>query len=295
MYRASSIQGPWTRQIISGYGCNTQFEGILTLPGGSTDNSTLLWHGTSVPGGPRIGWSGHVFQPLSFNADGSVKDLDCSVSAKFDVEVPKGNSSQPCPGPVTDSSPQLADYYPVCDISSYKLYQTWVSSKTGLLKNVTVNIAAGAQTTNLTMRIFNFTTINDLVAPGYKWTTLATQVFTRAELMETFSNATVTLDGITVKAGEHLGIAISANGFGALSIVTQPDLASYCYLEYGNKKQLNDQAHGIYWAQRDTDAVTQQILLVQGAGQTSLRGLRGDQGGPYKRIGRGIKFQAYVE
>ena len=31
LYRSKSIQGPWTRQIVSGYSCEEQFEGVLPL------------------------------------------------------------------------------------------------------------------------------------------------------------------------------------------------------------------------------------------------------------------------
>lgn len=55
-----SIEGPWTRRIISGYSCDGQVEGVLPLNNSATGETTYVWHSTSVPGGPRVGFSGHV-------------------------------------------------------------------------------------------------------------------------------------------------------------------------------------------------------------------------------------------
>lgn len=85
LYRSASIKGPWTRQIISGDSCNGQVEGVLPLAQPTGNGTTYVWHATSVPGGPRIGFGGHIFQPLQFNSDGSVNDLNCSPSAQFPV------------------------------------------------------------------------------------------------------------------------------------------------------------------------------------------------------------------
>lgn len=91
LYRSDSIQGPWTRQILSGYSCNGQVEGVLPLTDPSTGEITYVWHSTSVPGGPRTGWGGHIFQPLVFNDDGSVKELDCGSDVTFDVPFTRGS------------------------------------------------------------------------------------------------------------------------------------------------------------------------------------------------------------
>lgn len=62
-------------------------------------------------GGPRISFSGHFFQPLQFNDDGSVQDLDCAAGAEFDVPITLGDGT-PDSGALTtatDSSPRFAD------------------------------------------------------------------------------------------------------------------------------------------------------------------------------------------
>ncbi len=110
LYRSKSIQGPWTRQIISAYSCNGQVEGVLPLTDPTTNKTSYVWHSTSVPGGPRVGWTGHIFQPLHFNSDSTAQDLDCAADASFSVALTKGtgvvasgNSST-----ATDGSPTVA-------------------------------------------------------------------------------------------------------------------------------------------------------------------------------------------
>ena len=93
LYRSKSIQGPWTRQIIAGYSCEGQVEGVLPLTDPKSGSVTDVWHSTSVPGGPRTGFGGHIFQPLRFNNDGSVQDLDCSTQAKFSVNFERGQGA----------------------------------------------------------------------------------------------------------------------------------------------------------------------------------------------------------
>lgn len=93
LYRSSSIKGPWTRQVVAGYSCNGQVEGVLPLTDPRTKEVTYVWHSTSVPGGPRTGFGGHIFQPLKFRPDGSVEDLDCSDNAHFQVGFTRGSGA----------------------------------------------------------------------------------------------------------------------------------------------------------------------------------------------------------
>ena len=92
LYRSRSIKGPWTRQIIAGYSCEGQVEGVLPLTDPKTKQVSYVWHSTSVPGGPRTGFGGHIFQPLKFNADGSAQELDCSTQAQFTVPFTTGTT-----------------------------------------------------------------------------------------------------------------------------------------------------------------------------------------------------------
>ena len=167
LYRSDNIQGPWTRQILAGYSCNGQLEGVLPLVNPANGQVTNVWHSTSVPGGIRTGFGGHIFQPLIFNGDGSAQNLDCSDSASFTVPFTKGTGyaatgNATCAG---DSTPALAVYNPVCDSDSFYLHQTWKASKAGTIKSVSLNVARGSQTVPLTLTVFKFGSYNDLFTP----------------------------------------------------------------------------------------------------------------------------------
>lgn len=64
-----------------------------------------------IAGGPRISFSGHFFQALQFNDDGSVKDLDCTPGASSSVPFTLGTGTSDAGAltTATDSSPRFAD------------------------------------------------------------------------------------------------------------------------------------------------------------------------------------------
>ena len=270
VYRSTSIRGPWKRQIIAADGCMSQAEGVLPL-NGSGNSTTYLWHGTSVPGGPRTGFSGHIFQPLKFNADGSVQDLDCDNSANSSVSLLEGTGSVQAGNVTTaaDASPAEAIYTPVCDSDQYSLFQTWTSSKSGMLTQVAVNIAKSVQTVPLTLNVFKFSALSALEAPQYRWTELgnATYYANSSSLSYVFDTASIFPIGANVSKGDKLGIQVAG-----------ADFAPYCHLEYdlsGNGTDIE--------------------LLQQGQGQNSWRGLNGQTSIVYSREGKGLKFFAVVE
>ncbi|KAK4550273.1 hypothetical protein LTR36_003240 [Oleoguttula mirabilis] len=267
LYRSDSIQGPWTRQIISGYSCEGQVEGVLPLKDPRTGAITDVWHSTSVPGGPRTGFGGHIFQPLRFGADGSVEDLDCSPDATFSVDFARGSGAVAIGAAITagDATPPLAVYTPVCDSDQFDLFQTWTASKAGLLESVSVNIAAaGVQAVPLALTVFKFASLADLVAPEYKWTALGTASYNASELSFVFNTTSVPItSNATVSAGDLLGLSISGS-----------DFAPYCHLEFDVGEQSGFK------------------LLQRGAGQNSLRGLKGKTSPVYERIGKSVKFFA---
>jgi len=271
IYRSKSIQGPWTRQIISGYSCNGQVEGVLTITEPRTQQSTYIWHSTSVPGGPRVGFSGHIFQPLQFNGDGSVQDLNCAADASYNVNVPQGSGTIEAgvATTATDASPALAAYSAVCDSDLFTLYQTWTASKSGTLTEVAVNIAAipAQQLVPLTMNVFRFSSLAALVLPNYKYELLSSRSFNASELSYVFNTTSVMdLTGTAVAQGDHLGFSIAG-----------PDFAPYCHLEY----DVGSGASGM-------------VLLVQGQGQNSWRGTDGKTSPVYERVGKGVKFFATI-
>jgi hypothetical protein len=219
-----------------------------------------------VPGGdPRVGFSGHIYQPLEFNADGSVQDLDCSIDAEFTVALSKSNSTT-ATGNATeavDASPALAVYSPVCDSDFFTLYQTWPATQDGTIESVSLNVARGHQEAALSLTLFKFSSHEDLLTPGYKWTQLGTASFFANQTTWVFDTVTVPVStNGTVSKGEFLGVSIA--GF---------DVSPWCHLEY-------DGADEDY------------ILYAQGGGQYSLRGAQGKTSPVYQRVGKSVKFFA---
>lgn len=266
LYRSDSIQGPWTRQILEGYSCNGQVEGVLPLTDPSTGAVTNIWHSTSVPGGPRTGFGGHVFQPLTFNSDGSAKNLDCSTTATFPVTFTKGNGTVAA-GNATkagDATPALAVYTPVCDSDSFILYQTWTASRAGTLKSVSLNVARSSQTIPLSLTVFTIPSVNDMFAPSVKWTTLGSASFAANQTTYVFDTVTVPITtNATVAKGQLLGLSISG-----------ADFAPWCHLEYEMQAGCGGR------------------LFQQGNGQYSWRGLQGKNPPVYERLGKSVKFFA---
>ncbi|KAF2761470.1 hypothetical protein EJ05DRAFT_473967 [Pseudovirgaria hyperparasitica] len=282
LYRSKSIQGPWQRQILSGYSCGGQVEGILPLTDPTTGKVTHVWHSTTNPGGPRVGLNGHIFQPLQFNADGSAKELDCSDGARFRVSFTPGTGDT-ASGSYTkavDKAPQFANYRSVCDSDVYyTLHQTWRTSKSGILQSVSVNVAAGGNKNALDIKVFRFTNIQQLLSAGYKYELLGSATFVpSANLTEVFDTATVSVNR-AVKKGDMLGFSFGEKnvlGFGLGNYIP------YCHLEY------------------DLNAVEQQcdlqqpVLIEQGSGQNSPRGLNGMESPIKVRNGKGMKFHANI-
>ncbi|KAK4169644.1 glycosyl hydrolase [Cladorrhinum sp. PSN259] len=278
--RSQSIQGPWKRDIISGNACGGQFEGILTLTDPTTNASTYVWHSSTVPGGPRTAWAGHIFQPLQFNADGSVRDLDCASEAAFTVQFTSGVGA-PHAGRAlmaSDGSPRFAAYEPVCDSDTFiTLHQTWRASKSGTLTEVAVNLAQGGQLTRFQIVVFRFSTVSELMSPGYKYTVLGQTTVAASDMSYSFNTTSVLLN-VTVKEGDMLGFSIGEAFTGGFN--TGNNFTPYCHLEYST-----------------ADAASGMVLIQQGSGQTSPRGIMQD-GRPVPPIeirkGRGIKFLAVV-
>ncbi|CAK7205295.1 hypothetical protein SEUCBS139899_008064 [Sporothrix eucalyptigena] len=275
----------WKRDIVSGYSCGGQVEGVFPLTDPENGNVTYIWHSTTVPGGPRVGFSGHIFQPLQFGDDGSVLDLNCNPKKQWDVPFTPGNVSASYTGNLTeatDASPRFANYQPVCDSNLYSaLYQTWTNSKAGTLRSVSVNVAAGNNNANLTITVFAFSNISDLIAPSYKYTLLGSATFTPDQLTQVFGTATVSLN-VTVAEGQMLGFAFGeAGASGSFSL---GNFIPFCHLEYtfATCEQHQDGNNG-------------QLLLQQGSGQNSFRGLKGNISPVTVRHGKGIKFFATVE
>jgi hypothetical protein len=102
----------------------------------------------------------------------------------------------------------------------------------------------------------------------YKYTLLGTQTLNATYISFVFNTTSVPTNASLsqVSKGDHLGFSISGQ-----------DIAPYCHLEY------------------DTPAHSSHVLLEQGAGQNSWRGLSGKVSPVSVRQGKGIKFFATIE
>ncbi|KAJ9629823.1 hypothetical protein H2203_002204 [Taxawa tesnikishii (nom. ined.)] len=267
LYRAKSIQGPWTRQILSGYSCEGQVEGVLPLVNSQNGQATIVWHSTSVPGGPRTGSGGHIFQPLVFINDGSAQPLNCDANAKFTVPFTKGTASIAiCDATeAVDATPTLAVYSPVCDSDSFMLHQTWAASKSGTLKGISVNIVRGNQLAPLAITVYKFSSYANLLSPTYKYTTLGTASINASQISHILYLVTVPVivpvTNGTVSKGDLLDYTLSG-----------PDYSPQCHLEYANGASSSNR------------------LFQQGQGQYSCRNLQAKNPPIYQRVGQGIKF-----
>lgn len=48
VYRSDSLSGPWERNIVSAYSCGGQVEGVLPLTDPITNETTYVWHATTM-------------------------------------------------------------------------------------------------------------------------------------------------------------------------------------------------------------------------------------------------------
>ena len=276
MYRSKSISGPWKRQIISADTCGGQSNGVLALPSPSGGPTSYLHIADLVSTAPLTGTRtaahGHQFQLLSFNPDGTVKDLNCSPSQTFTVALTPG-SAVPSTGlatTATDSSGEVAAWIPTCNLPTYQLYQTWASSRTGTLSEVGVNVAGDNPTGNLTLTIFRYQANDDFFTPHYVWETLATVSVPPSGISQAFEVIRVPV-GKAVSAGDRLGIALVSGS-----------ATPMCTLVKTSPNVLFD---------ADTSTRT---LFANGAGQVSLRGRGGTTPPVVVMPGAEIKWYAIV-
>ncbi|RDW89646.1 hypothetical protein BP6252_01678 [Coleophoma cylindrospora] len=280
VYRSTSIQGPWQRQIISADTCNGQTTAVLTLPSSSGGPTTYLHQADTFgdsPGaitGIRTGIHGHDFQPLSFNWDGSVQDIDCTVGTQKVISLAPGNSTA-TEGTVlaaTDGSGETDQAYQVvCDLPQNQLYQTWASSASGSLTSVGFNMAANSASGNLSVTVFRYSNNTNFFTPRYVWETLATVNFLPTDLTASMAVLQVPISNVTVAVGDRLGIALVNGG-----------ITPMCHPVKTDSNVMFDV---------DTSTRT---LFANGIGQVSLRGKQGDTVPVKVMPGAEIKWYATV-
>ncbi|KAH7418159.1 glycosyl hydrolase [Cadophora sp. MPI-SDFR-AT-0126] len=274
VYRTKNISGPWTRQIISADTCGGQTTGVLTLPaqyGGSASYIHIADLSRTAPlTGTRTAAHGHQLQQLEFNADGSLKDLDCSLSKSVTVSLTQGYG---VPDPktgravaATDGSGETGSYSVSCNLPSSQLYQTWKSSKSGTLTEVGVNVAGAAPTGNLTITVFRYDNDTNFFTPRYVWETLTTFQLPPANVSQALVVVRVPV-GKAVKRGDRLGIALVSGS-----------ITPMCTMVKDACKTAGDG----------------RTLFANGPGQVSLRGKDGKTP-PVEALKQEIKWYAIVD
>lgn len=281
VYRSKSIQGPWQRQIISPDTCSGQSTGVLVLPSSSGGQTTYLHQADTFSDAPaaitgiRTGIHGHDFQPLSFNSDGSVQNIDCEAGRQKVVTLAPGNSTATAGRELTatdGSEETTTPYTVVCDLPQYQLYQTWASSKSGSLTEVGVNMAADIATGNLSVTVFRYDNNTNFFTPRYAWETLATVNFLPADVTATMAVLRVPMTNVTVKQGDRLGVALVNGG-----------ITPMCHPV---KTETN------IMFSMDTSTRT---LFANGIGQVSFRGNQGNTAPVQVMPGMEIKWYATVK
>jgi hypothetical protein len=167
VYRTNDIKSnAWRRQIISGDTCGGQTSGVLVANNAAGESTYIhsadLWRGDG-----SLILHGKNVQPLYFNDDGSVKNLNCNIGATFPITIQRGAGSQNDgkSKQFTDQSDPNQEYTYKCDLNQRNLYQTWQSSKSGVLKEVGVNFGALNTTTAIQLGVYNFSSNIDFVTP----------------------------------------------------------------------------------------------------------------------------------
>lgn len=259
--------------------------GVMTVPSVNGGQPTFVYHADAfhtAPIGQHFTASkGHSFWSLSFAADGSIEKIDCSPTTSYTIDAPPATDLIPSTGRATnatDGSGNYGDYWSETGLPTQKfLYQTWISSKSGNLSEIGVNLASNAHAANpLTITVFSYHNESELLRPFFKWTALASVTIgnvagTVAPALKVQRVAV----GKTVQAGQRLGIALTVLGAGVA-----PNSVPYAYL-------LQDTI--------GLEANTDHVLYSLTRGHVSADGLDASQS-PVKVVeGREIKWYAIVE
>ncbi|OWP03399.1 hypothetical protein B2J93_7417 [Marssonina coronariae] len=227
----------------------------------------------------RTAAHGHQFQLLQFNPDGSLKDLDCTLSRSVTVSlIPGSGVPRAATGravSATDGSGESGSYSVSCNLPYYQLYQTWTSSKSGNLTEVGVNIAGDLPSANTTFTVFRYSSKSALVAPHFVWETLATFQLAPRNTAQALQVTRISV-GKQVTKGDHLGLAI-----------VTASITPLCTL-------IESSGSGHDFAGEKLDAQESHTLFAIGTNQVSFRGANGNVSPVQTLVGQQIKWYATV-
>jgi hypothetical protein len=277
IYRSRSIEGPWTRQIISGDTCGGQSTQVLTLPSPQPGAPASYLHQADLFGnapltGTRTAAHGHQFQLLVFDLGGSVQNLDCSPSKSVTIPIIPGTNESTTGLAVsaTDGSGETGAYSVSCELPTYQLYQTWASLKSGKLVEIGVNIAGDAPTGNLSITVFRYSNNSNFFTPRYVWDTLTTTSIPPASISQALEVMRVPVNA-QVAQGDRLGIALVSASITPICVMVR-------------------NASSVLW---DVNSSTR-TLFANGVNQVSLRGSNGKTPPVFVMPGQEIKWYAIV-
>lgn len=217
-YRSTSVQGPWTLQVVdSGDTCGGQAMGVMTLPPPPGETfPTIVYSAdafsTSPPGADFVSGAGHSIWSLNFAADGSILPIDCSPDATFTIQAPMGDPAvTPIDGLATlatDGSGNFANYRSESGWPAASFFQTWTSSKTGTLTELGINLAANNPNANMTVVTFRYPDEAALLAPFFKWEELGRRELNFATDVTTRHKVVRVPVGAPVNQGDRLGFGL---------------------------------------------------------------------------------------
>jgi hypothetical protein len=92
-------------------------------------------------------------------------------------------------------------------MSASDVSETFISSKSGSLKEVGVNVAGATPTGNLSVTVFRYQNETNFYTPRYVWDTLASVEITPSEISQAFQVIRMTVNAAVAK-GDKLGIAL---------------------------------------------------------------------------------------
>ncbi|QDS73458.1 hypothetical protein FKW77_008906 [Venturia effusa] len=278
-YRTKDIRSNiWERQIISADTCGGQTGGVLATTNSAGEKNYIaaadLWDGDGT-----LRLHGKNLQPLYFNDDGSLKDLNCDPSAVFNFSIARGagveNSGKSAS--FTDGSDPNQNYTFGCDLSRNNFYQTWQNSKSGVLKEVGVNLGAQNTTTPILLGVYAYKSNSDFLTPSVKFENLYNITLSWDEV-PTGTGLVAIQPNVTVAAGDRLALFVVApsNPAGGVS-----EAGNYCYLSKAAGSEFNV----------NTSTTT---LFTNLVGDVSPKGIDGKDF-PIKVTGRELSWHSIVE
>ena len=151
---ASSPLGPWSAATkITSNSCGGQPSFVSAIP---TTSGTAYLYGSDLwnNGKSNEALANYFWDPLSFNADGSIQPITCADS--FSLTLADGQPGSQQPSPDTDQTSGVGGFRSWCDVGgNIERVQSFVAGRSGLLTSVSGALfQSGSPNTGLEMDIY---------------------------------------------------------------------------------------------------------------------------------------------